>query len=122
MTEISEAIRRLQALICECEQSAYQRGWDDAIRKMMAAAELPPQRKTYGLAPTLIKRIVQDAGPGGVTTKEIVEHAAKEGEELKQATIRSALRRLKVLGTVQKIGDRWSIPDTETPDGQGKEE
>jgi hypothetical protein len=128
---------RLQALLEEARREAYERGYADAIKRVLSvAAELPPhtsgegelpralalasvagpaengagrrQRAPRGSVERCVLSLLQ-AAPAGLTVPEIENLALASDEPIKAASIRVVLQRLLAVGQVERDGRRWLV-------------
>ena len=130
-------LEQIEALLEAARREAYERGYADAISRVMkAAAELPSAVGEPAVAPPVRQREVLEAAPGmngggrhraprgsierrvvtlleaaptGFTVPEIEELASGGDEPLKTASIRVALQRLLAQGQVVREGRRWAV-------------
>jgi hypothetical protein len=130
-------LEQIEALLEAARREAYERGYADAISRVMkAAAELPGAVGEPAAAPparhrevpegaagmngggrqraprgSIERRVVTllEAAPTGLTVPEIEELASSGDEPLKTASIRVALQRLLAQGQVVREGRRWAV-------------
>jgi hypothetical protein len=131
-------LEQIEALLEAARREAYERGYADAISRVMkAAAELPgavgepapappvrQQREVLEAAPgmngggrqraprgSIERRVVTllEAAPTGLTVPEIEALASSGEEPLKTPSIRVALQRLLAQGQVVREGRRWAV-------------
>ena len=126
---------QLASLLEAARREAYERGYADAVRRIMEAAAAAPQDEaaSQALNPaaspgadvphrararrgSLETRILGILGgsPEGATTAEIEAAGASDPEPLKTPSIHATLRRLEAAGRVSRAGRRWRLAP---PDG-----
>lgn len=119
---------QLGSIVELLEKSAYERGWADAIKHVMVAAQksahvLPghdhhepeptamqpkPSKAGYGSVSAALDLAVDAFGERGVAPLDVVEHARRElGENIKEISVRGRLSRLTKQGKFRKRRGRW---------------
>jgi hypothetical protein len=118
MTDPRDEIARI---IAEAERAAYQRGWSDAVTAMAAAAaqlripnivsdasrtNLPPRP---GRPASNVMKIVSDAiaSNPGMTGVDVVKAAQMVDGTIKERTVRTCLRRLRLAKAIWKRNGLW---------------
>jgi hypothetical protein len=117
----------LADLITRIERHAYQRGWNDAIRHVVSAAEhaaqpmgIPSQMGTsedrepkakasYGSVPMIADLALAEAGERGVLPSDVVAHGRSLGEDLAESSVRRVLGRMVKAGTATKERGRYFL-------------
>jgi hypothetical protein len=110
------------------EKAAYERGWADAIKHVMVAAQqsahavpehdhhepeptaMQPRasKAGYGSVGAALELAIEAFGERGVAPMDVVEHARRElGEEIKEISVRGRLSRLTKQGKFRKRRGRW---------------
>jgi hypothetical protein len=119
----------LENMIKGIEQAAYQRGWADAIKHVMSAAQaaqpasaksqsaLGPQhalrpvrrRKVgYGAIGTVIESCLSALDYRGISAADVVEHGREVfNEELLESSVRGRLNRMGRRGELRSERGRW---------------
>ena len=132
-------LARLQALLEEARREAYERGYADAIRRVMSvAAELPQEgqapvprpampapaapaydgngaaRRSRAPRGSVERRVLTllRSAPAGLTVPEIESLASVSDEPIKGPSIRVALQRLLASGQIEREGRRWLVRST----------
>lgn len=146
MSTKKPTVEQLEALVAEIEREAYQRGWDDAVRKILAAAqqgtpvaeqsapEAPAAKQDKGATPTydtpiieLVKQIVHDKPGlrGFQVVREITARDPSVAPEVADRTGRTSLSRLSKRGKIVQRKQRWypakAGADENTEDAGAKE-
>jgi hypothetical protein len=123
MTDARDEISRI---IEQAEQAAYKRGWDDAFAEIAKVAQSKAHdgASSQGVKPGVIAKIiarrtgrpssnamtiVEDAiaSAPGMKGVDVVKAAQAVEPGLKERTIRTCLRRLRINKTIWKRSDRW---------------
>ena len=130
---------QLQALLEAARREGYERGYNDAVRRIVAAAgatgaeiaEAPPPRvprapreaPAEGRRPrarrgSLEGRLAEILGqaPEGATIAEIEAAGSADDEPLKVPSIRATLQRLLATGRVEREGRRWRLAQGAGPE------
>lgn len=125
---------QLRELLEAARREGYERGYNDAVRRIVAAAgatgaevaEAPPPRAprppretpAEGRRPrarrgSLEGRLVEILGqaPEGATIAEIEAAGSGDDEPLKVPSIRATLQRLLAVGRVEREGRRWRLTE-----------
>jgi len=124
---------QLQALLEAARREGYERGYDDAVRRIVAAAgatgaeiaDAPPPprvprapreapaegRRPRARRGSLEGRLAEILGqaPEGATIAEIEAAGSADDEPLKVPSIRATLQRLLATGRVEREGRRWRL-------------
>src|SRR4029077_13848828 len=113
----------IQRIIEAAERAAYNRGRDDALKAIASAVELAlagnnasvRQRKRGGRPASGAMKTVRDciAATPGMTGVQVVNAVRSVDSSIKERTIRTCLRRLRVKGDIRKRGDGWSAAPKE---------
>lgn len=123
--------RRINEIIAEVEQAAYERGWHDALKHVMSTASASsPQvhaaklagrqtRAKRGAILEIVYEALKSAQPTGLAPVEIVEIARERGEAIAASSVRSTLSRLQEKGQVERVGRNWYLK-LEPTDGGDK--
>jgi hypothetical protein len=119
----------MKALLETARREGYERGYADAVRRILEAASATPQEGTTpdwrgmaGPSPygprrqrarrgSIEARMVEILGstPEGASTAEIEAASADDDEPLKTPSIHATLRRLEQAGRVTRDGKRWRL-------------
>lgn len=121
-------LSQLEALLATARREAYEQGYADAVKRIVAAAggldaslsaakpssvaavePEPAVRRTRAPRGSIERKVAEilQAAPDGLTVPEI-EAASQDGEvPVKTASIRVALQRLMAQGQVVRNGRRW---------------
>lgn len=103
------------------EKAAYERGWADAIRHVMSAAQsasasskatvqeaTPPRKAAYGSIIGAIDSALDDLGDRGISPSDVVQHARNNfGEELLESSVRGRLNRMAKQKKLRNDRGRW---------------
>jgi hypothetical protein len=124
---------QLRALLEAARREGYERGYNDAVRRIVAAAgatgaevaepsspprapRTPREAPAEGRRPrarrgSLEGRLVEILGqaPEGATIAEIEAAGSDDDEPLKVPSIRATLQRLLAVGRVEREGRRWHL-------------
>ncbi len=129
-------LEQMKALLETARREGYERGYADAVRRILEAASATPQEGTApdwrgmaGPSPygprrqrarrgSIEARIVEILGstPEGASTAEIEATSADDDEPLKTPSIHATLRRLESAGRVTRDGKRWRLTAAEQRD------
>ncbi len=130
-------LEQMAALLDAARREGYERGYADAVRRILEAASTAPQdgqapewRGLAGSSPygprrqrarrgSLEARILEILGssPEGSSTAEIEAASADDDELLKTPSIHATLRRLEAAGRVNRDGRRWRLSPPDQRDG-----
>ena len=133
---------QLKALLEAARREGYERGYNDAVRRIVAAAgatgaevaesppppsprvpraprELPaegrrPRARRGSLEGRLVEILAQ--APEGATIAEIEAAGSADDEPLKVPSIRATLQRLLATGRVEREGRRWRLASGAGPE------
>ena len=132
LLKITTELKQIESLLKVGRREAYQKGWDDAIKYIVAAAEdtirteisarkkagirkvpaagAPKKRAKRGSVQRTIKRILKQAGNDGLTASEIHEHSTAKDKNIAASSIRQKLRKMQREGEVVKSEEgRWVL-------------
>jgi hypothetical protein len=129
-------LEQMAALLETARREGYERGYADAVRRILEAASVTPQEGTVpdwrgmaGPSPygprrqrarrgSIEARIVEILGstPEGASTAEIEAASADDDEPLKTPSIHATLRRLESAGRITRDGKRWRLAAPEQGD------
>lgn len=108
---------KIAEIIAEVERTAYQHGWSDAcaaIRESVDHYQLhhassPQTKARRGRPPSKAFEVVRDciSATPGMRSDEIVKAAQLIDADVKEATVRAYLRRLKRSKTIWQRAGRW---------------
>lgn len=122
-------LEQMAALLEAARREGYERGYADAVRRILEAASAAPQdggvpdwrgmagsplygpRRQRARRGSLEARILEILGsaPEGASTAEIEAASAEDDEPLKTPSIHATLRRLEAAGRVSRDGRRWRL-------------
>jgi hypothetical protein len=117
-----EVRTEFSALIDRVERDAFQRGWDAALKHVMAAAAnapqaqavtLPagtsgtPQRAGYGIVPALVREMLDEATDRGIVPADVVARGRERGDDIAESSVRQRLRKMKIAGEARNERGRW---------------
>jgi hypothetical protein len=129
-------LEQMAALLETARREGYERGYADAVRRILEAASATPQdgavpdwrgpagpglygqRRQRARRGSIEARIVEILGstPEGASTAEIEATSADDDEPLKTPSIHATLRRLESAGRVTRDGKRWRLTTPEQRD------
>jgi hypothetical protein len=141
MSDPREEINRLIEI---AERNAYQAGWRAAIDAMAKSAEMlrtgagtapvtapalePPagptqQPRRSGRPPSPTAQVVEECikAQPGMTGVEVVKAAQSVDAKIKERTVRTCLRRLRVAKKIWKRNGSWFARTTSASNGNGGE-
>ena len=129
--KITTEMKRFESLMAGIKREAYQQGWDDAVKRILAAANdmgtgrsahkravirassgggTPKKRAKRGSVERAIKRALKQAGNEGLTASEIHGHSFVENKNIAASSIRQKLPKLEREGKVVKSEEgRWLL-------------
>jgi hypothetical protein len=123
-------LEQMAALLETARREGYERGYADAVRRILEAASATPQdgavpdwrgpagpglygqRRQRARRGSIEARIVEILG----STAEIEAASADDDEPLKTPSIHATLRRLEQAGRVTRDGKRWRLTAAEQRD------
>jgi hypothetical protein len=129
-------LEQMATLLEAARREGYERGYADAVRRILEAASATPQdgavpdwrgptgpglygpRRQRARRGSIEARIVEILGstPEGASTPEIEAASADDDEPLKLPSIHATLRRLEAAGRVTRDGKRWRLAAPEQRD------
>ena len=110
------------ALLDRVERDAFQRGWDAALKRVMAAAANAPhveaatlptkttgtqRRAGYGIVPALVNEMLDEATDRGIVPADVVARSRERGDEITESSVRQRLRKMKKAGEARNQRGRW---------------
>lgn len=123
--------KQIEALLKGVRREAYQQGWNDAVKRILAVANnmgtgrparkkagiqassgagAPKKRAKRGSVERMIKRVLKQAGNDGLTAGEIHEHAGAAGKSIAASSIRQKLPKMERESKVVKSEEgRWLL-------------
>ena len=120
---------RFMRLIDEIKRDEYQRGWNDAIRSILAAARkemappghrpdavpMPSTQEDGASVIDMVQSVIQDKPGlrGAQIVRSVVAKVPGADRKAMDRTCRTALSRLKKRGKILQRGKRWYPPEEE---------